>query len=482
MRQRFNSRLTPVSRSLGWGILLVVAVVLGALIAKTPLLAFGLAGCVILLWTAWPEWIRRDVEYFAGAVLMSDALLGLPRLVKVGSHTLDASLCVVEVVFAVLLLAGDSWNIDVAWRGLWPLAAFLFWSYASLLRTQPSSSGLQNILVFTGFIAIAAVTAARTVADRELALRIEKLFERMYWLLAAFEAISVVARGPGAGFLISAHGSSRSFGLVALLGVASGLTRWRYGERKRGAAMVGSAIVLIALSLSRTAFLTACFLIPLAWFDVKSIRSFVRMLLVMATTVAIVWSAVVFIPSLHERFFPAKGEFVKVGQYNLNLQGRKQLWTITWRQFKQSPVFGSGAGASVNLITVLVPTGADQPHNDYLRLLADYGLLGTGLWGLGVILILGRLTRIWVKADAAGDADSRFYLWALLALIAILANMITDNPLVYLYVQGPLALIVGLALGRAADSPWQNAAMPSRPVPRHIREGEASVAPHMRRP
>lgn len=81
---------------------------------------------------------------------------------------------------------------------------------------------------------------------------------------------------------------------------------------------------------------------------------------------------------------------------------------------------------------------AGQPHNDYLRLLADYGLVESGLWALGIILIIRRLTRIWVRADAAGDAHSRFYLWALLSLIAILGSMITDNPLVYLHVQGPL--------------------------------------------
>lgn len=480
MRQEANSRsTTPVSRSLRWGVLLAAAVALGALIARVPLLAFGLAGGVIVLWTAWPEWIRRDVEYFAGAVLMSSALLGLPRLVQVGSYSLDAGLSIVEVVVAVLLLVGDSWNVGVAWRWLWPLLAFLLWSYLSFLRTRLSSSGLQNILVYTGFLAIAAVTTARTVADRELPLRIEKLFERMYWLLAAFEAISLVVRGPGAGFLVSTHGSSRSFGLVALLGLASGLCRWRYGDRKRGAAMVGSAIVLIALSLSRTAFLTACFLIPLAWVNLKSLSSFVRMLLLTVIALAIAWSAVTFIPPLHERFFPATGEFVKVGQFDLNANGRKQLWTVTWRQFKQSPVFGNGPGASVDAVTVVSRAG--QPHNDYLRLLDDYGLLGTGLWGLGIILILERLTRIWVRADAARDLDSRFYLWAMLALIAALANMITDNPLVYLHFQGPLALIVGVALGRAEHSRVQDAAVASRRVTLRRRAGEATVSQPMRR-
>ena len=319
------------------------------------------------------------------------------------------------------------------------------------------------MLIYTGFVAITTVAVVRTAADRELPRSFERLFERMYWLLAVFEAISVVVRGPGAGFLVSAHGSSRSFGLIALLGVASGLARWRYGERRRGATMVGSAILLVGLSLSRTAFLVGCFLIPLAWFSLKSLSSFVRMLSVTIIAVAVAWAAVVFIHPLHERFFPATGEFVKVGQYDLNANGRRQLWTVTWRQFQQSPVLGNGAGASQNAVS----TGAkaDQPHNDYLRLLDDYGILGTSLWALGMILILGRLTRTWITADAAQDPGSRFYLWALLSLSAVLLTMITDNPLVYLHVQAPLALIVGVAIGRA-EYGAEEAAMTSSFRPR----------------
>jgi O-antigen ligase len=475
MRPTSNSQSTiAASRSLVWGVLLVAAVLLGALIARLPLLPFALAGCLILLRIAWPQWIRRDLEYFAGAVLMTSTLLGLPRLVQVGSYTLAAILSIVVVAFAVLLLARDSWNIDSAWRWLWPLVAFLAWSYLSFLRHPPSSSGVQNVLVYTGFVTIAAGTIARTVADGELPRSIERLFERMYWLLAAFEAISIVVRGPGAGFLVSAHGSSRSFGLIALLGVASGLSRWRYGDRKRGAAMVGSAILLIALSLSRTAFLTACFLIPLASVNLKSFASFARMLSLTIIAVAIAWGAVVLIHPLHERFFPATGQFVKVGQYDLNANGRKLLWTVTWRQFQQSRVFGNGAGASENAVSSVSQSG--QPHNDYLRLLDDYGLLGTILWALGVILILGRLTRVWIRADAAHDPGARFYLWALLAFIAILVTMITDNPLVYLHVQAPLALIVGASLGRAERGPGAEAAVTSHGISR-LRRGDETAVP-----
>jgi O-antigen ligase len=470
----YSPSTTPLSRYLGWGVLLATAAVFGALVSRFPLFAFALAGCVILLWIAWPRWIRQDIEYFAGAVLISSTLMGLPRLVQMGPYTLDAALSIATVVFAVLLLARNSWNIGAAWHWLWPLAMFLAWSYLSFLRIAPTESGIQNVLVYTGFLVIAAVTIVRTVADRELPWTIEALFERTYWLLAAFGAVSIVVRGPGEGYLLAAHGSSRSFSLVALLGVASGLARWRYGETKRGAAMVGSGVLLIALSLSRTAFLVGCLLIPLAWFSLKSLSSFVRVLTVTIIAIAIAWTAVLFIRPLHERFFPPAGEFVKVGQYDLNANGRKLLWEATWRQFLQSPIVGNGAGASEGAISTVSQVA--QPHNDYLRLLDDYGLLGTTLWALGAILIVGRLTRTWIEADANDDSGSRFYLWAVLSLVAILLTMITDNPLVYLHVQAPLALIIGVALGRAE----QTASSVGVPAASHVSLSDVRPNPQLR--
>lgn len=430
-----------------WLALVIVFVAFAAVVARSPAVGYVAAGCLVLGLIAWPRWINRDIEYFAGAVLITSALLGLPRLIQIGSYSLDAALSIAIVVWAALLLARDSWDIDVAWRWLWPIVLFVGWSYASFLRRPPTSSGLQNVLAYTGFLAIATVTIVRTMSEPRLARTIERLFERVYWLLIAFEAASIIVRGPGAGFLLGPHGTSRSFGLVALLGVAGGLARWRYGDKQRGVAMAASGILLIALSLSRTAFLITCLLIPLSWFSLRSLATFVRMFAITAVAVAVVVASVLFIRPLHDRFFPPTGDFVKVGQYDLNTNGRKLLWSVTWQDYLRSPIVGNGAGASEEAVSLVSQAG--HPHNDYLRLLDDYGIVGTALWALGAIVVLGGLIRAWARADGRDDPRSRFFLWAWLAVIAMLLSMVTDNPLVYLHVQGPLALIVGVAIGLA---------------------------------
>jgi O-antigen ligase len=139
---------------------------------------------------------------------------------------------------------------------------------------------------------------------------------------------------------------------------------------------------------------------------------------------------------------------VDVGGYTFSATGRTELWSLTWHQFEESPWIGQGAGASEEYLTAL--GGASHPHNDYLRLLFDYGIVGTALWTLGIVLIMTALFRDWRRWDESRDPKAGTELWALLSIAAFLAAMITANPLVYMHVQGPLGLIVGVALATSA--------------------------------
>ena len=56
------------------------------------------------------------------------------------------------------------------------------------------------------------------------------------------------------------------------------------------------------------------------------------------------------------------------------------------------------------------------------------------------------LYRDWLWRDATRDPLARIQLWGLLSIAAVLATMVTSNPLVYMHVQGPLGLIVGITL------------------------------------
>ena len=420
----------------------------GLLVARFPVLAGVAVLAVLVLLAVGPRSMSRDVEYFAATILLLSVLAVLPRQVQFGPVTLGGILTVLEVVLAVLLLVHDSGRLGDAWRAMWPLVGFLLWSWVSLLWGGLSVEGLQNAVVFTGFIAVATVAYVRTLDDQVFAKHLETLFERSFWLLVVLGLVSIVRLGPGRGFLVAEHGTSRSFALLLLPMIASGLSRWRYGDRRHGLAMAAIGLALVGLSLSRAAFVTGCVLFALARLKPKSILGFARVVTGLVVAAALLWAGITFIQPLHDRFFPTHGDLVQVGGYTFSATGRTELWSLTWHQFEQSPWIGHGAGASEEFLTAL--GGADHPHNDYLRLLVDYGILGTALWTLGIVLIVTGLYRGWRRSDAARDLTARTQLWAMLSVAAFLATMITSNPLVYMHVLGPLGLIVGVALATSA--------------------------------
>jgi len=423
-------------------------VCLGLFVALLPVVAGVAVIAVLVVLAVVPRSMSKDVEYFAAAILLMSVLSVLPGRVQFGPVTLGGVLTVLEVVVAVLLLVHDSGRLGAAWHSMWPLIGFLLWSWLSLLQAGVSVDGLQNAVVFTGFIAVATVAYVRTLDDQTFAQHLQTLFERSFWLLVVLGVVSIVRLGPGRGFLVPEHGTSRSFALLLLPMIASGLSRWRYGDRKHGLAMATLGLALVALSLSRASFVIGCSLFALARLKPRSLVGFARVVTGLIIAAALLWAGIRFIPPLHDRFFQSHGDLVDVGGYTFSATGRTELWSLTWHQFEESPWIGQGAGASEEYLTAL--GGASHPHNDYLRLLFDYGIVGTALWTLGIVLIITTLFRDWRRWDGTRDPKAVTELWALLSIAAFLAAMITANPLVYMHVQGPLGLIVGVALATSA--------------------------------
>ena len=82
----------------------------------------------------------------------------------------------------------------------------------------------------------------------------------------------------------------------------------------------------------------------------------------------------------HDRFIT--GDVKSYNGVGIRLSGRNKLWGTTWTSAQTSPIIGHGAGSSDALITNTF-VNAGHPHNDYLRLLNDYGLVGLLLGCLG---------------------------------------------------------------------------------------------------
>ncbi len=123
---------------------------------------------------------------------------------------------------------------------------------------------------------------------------------------------------------------------------------------------------------------------------------------------------------------------------------RPRLWGAAWRQFQLSPLTGTGSGTYLYYGRLLRDPGVQQDpehaHNDYLELLAEYGILG----GAALLLFLGahlrgglrdfralRTTALWGANDRTAISPGRsnaaaLNIGALAALAGILTHSVVD--------------------------------------------------------
>jgi len=108
-----------------------------------------------------------------------------------------------------------------------------------------------------------------------------------------------------------------------------------------------------------------------------------------------------------------------------------------------------GLGSSEVLISDLVP-GLEHPHNDYLRVWHDLGIVGVVLFCLAWI---GRLAKHFPTMAKVGQKKTllaRSQMAAALAASTVVLTCISDNTLLYTFVQIPVFLLFAVA-----DSDWE---------------------------
>jgi O-antigen ligase len=121
-----------------------------------------------------------------------------------------------------------------------------------------------------------------------------------------------------------------------------------------------------------------------------------------------------------------------------SLSGRDTIWAGYFQQFLDSPLFGRGLGAGA-----LGASYFDLPHNDYLRLLVEGGVVGLVIYG-GAVLLWGRRVIALVAPDERPFVRALFLA---LAAYALTDNVLTMAPALVPFVY--LALILGEPVSRS---------------------------------
>ena len=143
-------------------------------------------------------------------------------------------------------------------------------------------------------------------------------------------------------------------------------------------------------------------------------------------------------PAFQQRWFEdGEGTLIDlVTLQELQTSGRTDVWPEVLARC-DNPVFGKGVGAA-SLLSAVENEGFPEPHNEFLRVWCDTGLVGSLLfWGFLGLAMTRASSRYRTRAPWADGA-------ALQAGTAIVLMSLTDNPLTTtLTFMVPMALFLG---------------------------------------
>ncbi len=374
------------------------------------------------------------------------ALLMLGSVDLLGRLSLTARLSgqgLLTIFYAIASLGLALGSGRVSRTGLqvsWPFIAVAIWASTSMLWYAPTVSGAQNVLCLVGFIGLILLTSGLAEVSR-LQDTIESFFPYGIWIAAAAYAWCLWTDGFGSAETIG----PRSFGIAALFGVAWYASKWRFGKRW-AFVMTAALVVEIGASLSRSALVAGLVILTLARMS-ATVRGWLWGLLSLGLALASFWWMFNNIDPLREHFLSGDVK-LHMGGTGINVSGRASLWRVTYDSFLDSPWVGQGAGSAQHLVESRFRS-IGHPHNDYLRVLHDYGVAGLSLWLLAWFRLLRHL---WAQArlsERASRADAPLQFAAFLAAVGMCLMMITDNPMAYIFAMAPLGVLVGAATGSA---------------------------------
>jgi O-antigen ligase len=386
--------------------------------------------------------------------MLMAAFAGLPRLINVGPISGMGAITIVNTgLAAAALLACQNYPKRLLLRWL-PYMVFLMWAAMSVTWDPPGSTGIQNGLVYSFFGLL--VLLSGTLAFRNPG-RVQYVIDRSFlWIdcvslgLVALElSVHGLTKDTEEGWWIG----PRPLAILGVLVVSRHLARWYYGS---GAARISIVLWMCAMvvSVSRSATAAALLLVGLVVLAQVRFRLKRAALSIPAAAgaVLIIVALALYWKPLHDHMFVGDTK-LQIGGTKINVSGRFTMWGAVVASGSEHPWTGQGLGSSQGIVYSAFAgheTQMTQPHNDYLRLWHDLGVVGLFLYLMAVGTWMWTLGREWYRAEGRRtSAEMEFT--ALLALVALSLLAVTDNPLVYQPIMAVSGVLVGAGLGAGAN-------------------------------
>jgi O-antigen ligase len=377
------------------------------------------------------------------SALALSATVDLVGRVQVGPTTAYAWLtgAIATAALSMALLAPSNGLMPSTRRVLGFMTLLPAWAVLSVVWAPVDLNGAQNALAYVAFVALVAVATHATASGQLTFPVLRDAMLITFSVGSALYCASLAFDGLGGSDVVSA----RAYALFAAVGVGWCAALGRNGYR----AEFWMAFLLSGLafmSLSRTAFVTSILLLTLGMLGMRSMREVARSAIVACAVSVVALSLYSYSNPFSARFH--NGDVVTVaGDFSLNVMGRKQLWQATWDSALDHPVAGGGLGSADVAVRRASPTD-DNPHNDYLRVFHDLGLVGLALLLIALVAPVSASAAAYRATPRIVRQRRSAHLAGMLVLMSLGLGMTTDNALIYLFVLAPVALAVGSSLGQ----------------------------------
>lgn len=300
--------------------------------------------------------------------------------------------------------------IYMATRIVSPFMPFLIWAGLSLFYHNFHRFRYQMFLCLVLF---PLTIFLNLLYRKSQASQAKAIFVGLIGISVLLYIVSILFHGLGNSYIYG----PRSMAMIACVGILQlNLTKSANNKLLRILLTLG-----VLLSLSRTAILLCSVLNTLHFLDFrlqhksKSLNRLFLFLIAIPGSFNLISS----IPSLYNRF-SAVGDNGEIIGMKINTNGRSQVWSFLMSGVKEHLLFGSGIGGSQIAVSERF-VSIVQPHNDYLRVAFDLGIIGIILWLFSIFACLRQLIR-YGFLDLNG---------AIGALLVYLGFAFSDNPIVY---------------------------------------------------
>ena len=403
-------------------------------------LAIVLAAGLAVLYLAW----RRPTNLLA--IVVASLAIGpqwiLARYLRAGLLALATPL---HKALLIVAMAAHAWQFGLR-RGIvnWPLLAVVWLALQSLLLADLEPRLTLRLMAFAALDLALPWTLVHLVVAPGTRAR--------YALLLALLAAGCVASGVALHLMeirgayygsasrgLRLHGASNAGWLACLAFAGFAIALHEAVQRRHlGFAGLAAANLVIAVLTGGRMGVGACLVLAVAYLGSAALpapagidrRASLAFGIGSALGLLLLGASLV------------RGFGIENVDDAFSLTARESIWASHFEAFRESPIFGRGLGAGALGVNYY-----QLPHNDYLRLLVEGGVVGLVVYGVAVALWGWRVLAL----VAPGERGFVRALFLALAVYALTDNILTMVPALvpFLY----LALILGEPEPGRSDAP-----------------------------